>query len=139
MLVDAATMLIASGQVTTSQDFPPLLLRPRTLPTCSWVISMLIPPSASALFRLSVATTEGGAYSEIARLTWPAGTSGSRQAPIGVSGNLAQVLNNTSVWLRVSVTLTGPLTLAGSWLTKSSDGGPGLGSRSYHLDGINQL
>ena len=138
-ILDAATMLIPAGQITASGDFPALLLRPRSLPRCSWVVSMLIPPSASALFRLSVATTEAGVYSEIARLSWPAGTSGSKDVAIGVSGALAQILNNTSVWVRASVTLNGPLTLAGSWLTKRSDGGPGLGSRSHHLDGINQL
>ena len=138
-IVDSATMLAPAGQVTTSQDFPALLLRPRTLPTCHWVVSMLIPPAATAIFRLSVASTEAGVYSTIATCTWPAGTSGSKQLPIGAGGNLAQMLNNTSVWVRASVTLTGPLTLAGSWLTKASDGGAGLGSRSYHLDAINAL
>lgn len=138
-LVDAGTMLIPSGQVTTSQDFPALHLHPRTLPTSDWVVSMLIPPAASALFRLSVASTEAGVYSEIARLSWPAGSSGSKQVPVGVSASLAAILNNTSAWVRASVTLTGPLTLGGSWLTKASDGGPGLGSRSYHLDGVNAL
>jgi hypothetical protein len=58
---------------------------------------------------------------------------------VGVNSSLAQVLNNTSVWVRASVTLSGPLTLAGSWLSPASDGGPGLGSRSYHLDSINAL
>jgi hypothetical protein len=130
-------MLIPAGQITTSQDFPPLLLQPRTLPTCAWVISMLIPPVASATFRLQVATTSGGTFSTIATLPWPAASSGSRQLPIGAGGNLAWVLNNQSAWVRASVTLSGPLTLAGSWLTKPSDGGPGLGSRSYSLDNIN--
>jgi hypothetical protein len=138
-ILDAATMLAPAGQVTSSQDFPALLLRPRTLPTCHWVVSMLIPPAASATFRLQVATTEGGTYSTIATHPWPAATSGSKQVPIGVSGALAHVLNNTSVYVRVSVTLTGPLTLAGSWLAKASDGGPGLGSRSYALDTLNSL
>jgi hypothetical protein len=33
-VVDAATMLIPSGLISSSQDFTPLLLRPRTLATC---------------------------------------------------------------------------------------------------------
>jgi hypothetical protein len=127
-IVDSATMLIPAGPVTTSQDFPALPLQPRLLPTSHWIVSMLTPPAASASFRLSVASTEAGIYSTIATLTWPAGSSGSRQVPLGVSGALAWMLNNTSLWVRASVTLTGPLTLAGSWLTKASDGGPGLGS-----------
>ena len=138
-ILDAATMLIPSGQITTSQDFPALQLHPRTLPVCHWVVSMLIPPAASALFRLSVAATEAGVYTEIARLSWPAGSSGSKQVPLGVSGHLAHVLNNQAAWVRASITLTGPLTLAGSWLSKPTDGGPGLASRSYTLDGVNAL
>jgi hypothetical protein len=100
---------------------------------------MLTPPAAAATFVLSVASTQNGTYSEIARLVWPAGSSGSRQVPVGVSGALAQILNNQAAWVRASVTLSGPLTLAGSWLSTRSDGGPGLGSRSYHLDGLNAL
>ena len=130
-------MLIPSGLVSATQDFPAIQAYPRTLPSCSWVVSMLVPPSAAATFTLAVATTQNGVYTVISTCVWPAGSSGSRQVPVGVSGNLAQVLNNTSVWVRASVTLSGPLTLAGSWLSKSSDGGPGLGSRSYSLDNIN--
>ena len=138
-IVDAGTMVAPSGLVSSSQDFPALLLHPRTLPTCHWVVSMLTPPSAAATFTLAVASTQNGTYSPIATLVWPAGTSGSKQVPVGVQGHLAQVLNNQAAWVRASVTLSGPLTLAGSWLTKPSDGGPGLGSRSYALDNVNAL
>ena len=88
---------------------------------------------------LAVATTQNGTYSTIATLVWPAGTSGSKQVSIGAKGAMAQVVNNQAAWLRASVTLSGPLTLAGSWLSTSSDGGVGLASRSYTLDGVNQL
>ncbi len=138
-IVDVASMLIAPGQVTTSTDFAPLSCAPRFLPTCAWVISMLTPPAAAATFTLAVATTQNGTFTPIATLDWPAGTSGSQQVRLGAGGNLAEVLNNQSAWLRASVTLSGPLTLNGSWLTKASDGGPGLASRSYTLDGINAL
>jgi hypothetical protein len=138
-ILDSATMLMPAGQVTTSQDFPALQLYPRHLPTCHWVVSMLTPPAAAATFTLAVATTTAGPWSTIATCVWPAGTSGSKQVPVGVSGALAQILNNQAAWVRASVTLSGPLTLAGSWLSTRSDGGPGLGSRSYHLDGLNAL
>ena len=65
--------------------------------------------------------------------------SGSKVLQLGAGGNMAAIMNNTSAWVRASVTLSGPLTMSGSWLTKSSDGGVGLASRSYSLDNINTL
>lgn len=138
-IFDLATQLIPAGQVTTSQDFPALRMEPRRLPTCHWVIAMTTPPAAAATFTLAVASTAGGAYNVIAQCVWPAGTSGTKHLVLGVPGNLAQVINNQSAWLRASVTLSGPLTLAGSWITKASDGGVGLASRSYTLDNVNAI
>jgi hypothetical protein len=138
-ILDVGSQLIGAGQVSSTQDFPALQVQPRFLPTCHWVVSMLIPPAAAATFTLSVSTTQNGTYSPIATLVWPAATTGSKQVPLGVQGNMAQFRNNQAAWLRASVTLSGPLTLVGSWLTTSTDGGPGLGSRSYHLDQINAL
>jgi hypothetical protein len=138
-IVDIANQLAPAGQVTTSTDFTPLPCTVRDLPHCTWVVSMLVPPAAAATFVLAIATTTAGPWQTIATCPWPAGTSGSRQVPLGVSASLAAYLNLTAAYLRASVTLSGPLTLAGSWLTKASDGGPGLGSRSYTLDAINAL
>jgi len=138
-ILDAGMMLIPSGSIATSQDFPALSCAPRSLPTCAWVISMTTPPVAAATFTLAVASTANGVYSEIRRLVWPAGLSGSKSLAVGAGGNMAQVLNATAAWLRCSVVTTGPMTVAGSWLTKASDGGPGLGSRSYGQDGVNVL
>jgi hypothetical protein len=136
-ILDAATLLLPAGQITTNTDGTPLQLYPRQLPSCAWVISMLTPPVAAATFTLQVSNLQAGSFTTIASFTWPAGTSGTKQLPLGLSGKLAQVLDNDSVWLRCSVTTAGALTLAGSWLSKASDGGPGLGSRSYAHDGIN--
>ena len=136
-ILDVGTQLAPSGVVSSTQDFPAIQAHPRQLPTCAWVVSMLTPPSAAATFTLAVSTTKNDVYKTIATLVWPAGTSGSKQVQLGAGGNLAQVLNNQAVWLRASVVTTGAMTVAGSWLTKSSDGGPGLGSRSYTLDTIN--
>jgi hypothetical protein len=136
-IVDAGTMLFPAGQITTNTDGTPLLIRPRTLTTCAWVISMLVPPAGAATFSLAVSNLPAGTYTTISTVQWAAGQSGSRQVPLGLNSNLAQVLDNDSLWVRCSVTTAGALTLAGSWLTKASDGGPGLGSRSYALDGLN--
>jgi hypothetical protein len=59
--------------------------------------------------------------------------------PIGVSASLAAHLDLTAAFVRVSVSTTGALTMGGSWLTKSSDGSAGLGSRAYSLDNVNPL
>jgi hypothetical protein len=136
-VVDAAVMLIPAGQIPTSQDFPALQVQPRFLPTYAWVISVLIPPVASCTFTLAVSTTQNGTFTTIATFPWPAGVVGSRQVRVGAGGNAAQLLAQASAWLRASVQTTGSLTVAGSWLSKASDGGPGLGSRSYSLDSIN--
>lgn len=138
-ILDALTLLLPAGVISASMDGPPLQISPRTLPTCHWVVQVTVPPVATATFTLAVATIQGGPYTTIATLPWPAGTSGSKQVPIGVQGNMAQFLNNQAAWIRTSVTTAGALTLAGSWLTKASNGGPGLGSRSYHLDALNAL
>jgi hypothetical protein len=138
-MIDSALQLITSGPISSSTDFAPLACAPRFLPTCAWVINILSPPAASCTFTLAVSTTQNGTYRTIETYTWPAGVTGAKQLRLGAGGNLAQVLDNQSVWLRASVALTGPLTMAGSWLTKAADGGPGLASRSYTLDNINVI
>jgi hypothetical protein len=138
-ILDAATMLLPSGTISANTDGTPLLMHPRMLPTCAWVIAVSTPPVAAATFTLAVSNLQAGTYTTIASLVWPAGTSGSKQLPLGLQGHLAQVYDSDAVWLRCSVFTTGALTLAGSWLTKPSDGSFGLASRSYALDGLNPL
>jgi hypothetical protein len=138
-ILDAATMLFPQGQITTNTDGTPLLIRPRQLSASHWVIAMATPPAAAATFTLAVSNLQAGTYTTISTCVWPAGTVGSKQLPIGVGGNVAAVLDSDSLWLRASVQTAGALTVAGSWLTKPSDGGPGLASRSYSLDGLNPL
>lgn len=138
-VIDAANQLIPAGVISSTQDFTPIPCAPRSFGPSAWLINVTVPPAAAVTFTLSVASTQGGAYTVCNRFAWPAGVSGSKSVQIGFGGNAAHVLNNTAAWMRASVTLTGPLTLGGSWLTQASDGGPGLGSRSYSLDNINQL
>jgi hypothetical protein len=137
-ILDAATMLMPHNTYSTNQSFTPILIYPRQLSTTMVQVHMLTPPVASCTLAFEVASTSGGVYSVINVYTWPAGVSGSKQLALGVNSSLARVLNNQSIWLRLSLTTTGALT-GSAWLTKASDGGPGLGSRSYHLDGVNAL
>jgi hypothetical protein len=137
-MLDAATLLLPAGVISANTDGTPLQLRPRQLPPCHWVIAMSVPPAAAATFTLAVSNVQAGTYTTISTCVWPAGTSGTKQVAVGLSGNAAAVLDSDSAWLRCSVTTAGALTLAGSWLTKAGDS-PGLASRSYTLDGINVL
>jgi hypothetical protein len=137
-ILDAATVLMPHGTYSSNQSFPGLALYPRQLPTAAVTIHMLVPPVSSCTFTLEVASTQNGVYSPIAVLTWPAGVVGSRQLAVGANSARAWIANNTSVWARLSLTTTGALT-GSAWLSKRADGGPGLGSRSYHLDTINAI
>jgi hypothetical protein len=127
-ILDIANQLAPAGQVTTNTDFTPLPCVPRLLPTCAWSVHVSSPPVASCTFTLQVATSTAGPWSTISTLAWPAGLTGARQVSLGVSARLAQVLHWSAAYLRMSVTTAGALTLAGSWLGKPTDGGPGLGS-----------
>lgn len=137
-MLDSATVLMPLGTYSTTQSFTPLQVSPRLLAATMLQLSITSPPSAAATFTLEVASTSGGAYSVLSTLVWPAGTSGSRQVGIGANADLARALNTTSLWMRLSVVCSGAFT-GSAWLAKPSDGGPGLGSRSYTLDSINAL
>lgn len=127
-VLDAVTMLLPAGVISANTNGTPLLLYPRQLPTCSWVIAMTTPPVAAATFVLAVSDLVGGAYTTIATCVWPAGTSGTRNLALALGGRAARFLDNDSLWLRCTVTTAGALTLAGSWLSSAADGGPGLGA-----------
>ena len=135
-IVDVANQLIPPGVVSSSQDFTPLPCVPRDLPTCVWAVHVAVPPVAAASFALQIASTTTGTWRTIATCPWPAGRTTAQTVPIGVSANLSAHLDLTAAFLRVSVALAGPLTMSGSWLTKSSDGSFGLASRSYSLDNL---
>lgn len=137
-ILDTATVLMPHATYSTNQSFPGLALYPRQLPTAAVTIHILTPPVAACTFTLEVASTSGGVYSPVAVLAWPAGVVGSKQLAIGANSSRAWIANNTSVWARLSLATTGALT-GSAWLSKSTDGSFGLGSRSYHLDNINAL
>jgi hypothetical protein len=125
-ILDLGAMLMPAGTYATSQSFTPILAYPRQLGVSVVTIALQSPPTASATFLIEVASTSGGVYREVARLVWPAGLTGSRDVPLGVSANAAWRQDNTAQWLRLSLTTTGALT-GSAWLTKPADG-PGLGA-----------
>jgi hypothetical protein len=135
-ILDLATLLLNAPAGSGNTSGTPLLLYPRQLATCAWVVEVLTAPSASCLFSLAVASTEAGVYTAISSWTWPAAETGRKQLGVGLQGHMAQAANNTALWVRCSVATAGTFG-AMSWISKASDGGPGLGSRSYALDAIN--
>ena len=137
-IVDAATMLMPQGTYSTSQALPGLELHPRHLATAVVTIAVQVPPVASAVFAVEVASTQAGDFPVHPRLAWPAAMSGARHVAAGASASAAQLLSNTSAWIRLSLTTTGALT-GSAWLTTSRDGSFGLASRSYALDGLGAL
>jgi hypothetical protein len=126
-VVDAGTMLMPLGTYNSNQSFTALQLYPRQLGTSVVTINLTTPPVASAVFVVEEASTSGGTYREVGRLTWLAGMSGPQTVPLGVSARAAWMQNNQAQWLRISLTTTGALT-GSAWVTKASDGGPGLGA-----------
>ena len=137
-ILDVGTLLLSSPAGSGNTVGTPLLLYPRQLATCAWVVDVVTAPSASCLFSLAVASTEAGVYTAISSWTWPAAEVGRKQLGVGLQGNMAQAVNNTALWVRCSVATAGTFG-AMSWLGKLSSGSFGLASRAYSLDGINQL
>jgi hypothetical protein len=124
---DAATLLMPTGTYNSNQSFPALQVYPRQLATSMVTMSLQSPPTGAATFVVEVASTQAGPYRETARLAWPAGLSGSRDVPLGVSASAAWMQNNQSTWMRLSLTTSTALT-GSAWLAKSSDGAPGRGA-----------
>jgi hypothetical protein len=126
-MLDLGTLLFPQSDYTGNQTGTPLLLYPRQLPTCAWVIQVTVAPSASCLFTLAVATGQGGPFSAITSFTWPVGETGRRQVQVGLQGNMAALLNNQAVWLRAAIA-TGGTVSCSSWLSTMTDGF-GLGNK----------
>jgi hypothetical protein len=103
-IVDAATFVMPLGTYNSNQSFPALQVYPRQFGTTMLAISLQSPPVAAATFVVEVAATSGGVYREVGRLTWPAGLTGSREVPLGVSARAAWMQNNQAQWLRISLT-----------------------------------
>jgi hypothetical protein len=125
-IVDLATFVMPAATYNSSQSFPPIQLYPRQLGTSVVTISLQTPPVAAATFAIEVASTSGGTYREIARLVWPAGLTGSRDVPLGVSARAAWRQDNQAQWLRLSLTTSTAFT-GSAWLTKPG-GAVGTGS-----------
>lgn len=117
-LLAPGAALAANGQATG------VLLYPRTLPTCDWVLywSGLV-ATGTYTFNLQVSDLIGGTYTTVATYTiTPSGPAAGR-VHVPINANVAQVLDNDSKYIRVNYTIGGttPGVVAGSFLAKSAN------------------
>ena len=135
---DLSTVLL-QGTFTTSQQGTPLDVAARYLPSSAVMVNVsAIAATGTYVFTVDVASSQGGVYTPVASLTWPAGVTTTRQLEIGYQGKQAQFVNNQSRWLRLTLQVSGgtPSVTCTAWLTKSVGGGVGLGARAGDLISI---
>jgi hypothetical protein len=120
-LLAPGTALAANGSGTG------VLLYPRTLPTCDWVLYLSgVVATGTYTFNLQVSDVVGGTYTTIATATWPPAVS-SGVLTVPVTGRTAQFFDNDSRYIRVNYAIGGttPGAVVGSFLGKSGNN-PGL-------------
>ena len=128
---DKALELLAPGAVLAANgQGTGLLLYPRDLETCDWVLywSGLVATGTYAI-ALAVSDVVGGTYTPIATFTIPT-TLASGRVHLPIQGNQAAVLDSDSKYIRVQYTIGGttPGVVLGSFLAKSANNA-GLGVR----------
>jgi hypothetical protein len=115
-LLAPAAPLAANGSGTG------VLLYPRMLPTCDWVLYLsAVVATGTYTFNLQVSDLVGGTYTTIASITWPPATAAGR-IHIPVSGQIAAFMDSDSKFLRVNYAIGGttPGAVVGSFLAKAA-------------------
>jgi hypothetical protein len=123
-LLTAGAPLAANGQGTG------LLLYPRQLGICDWVLAWTgTVATGTYTFNLQVSDVVGGTYTTIASFTVPP-TLASGRVHLPIQGQLAAVLDNDSKFMRVNYVIggTSPGIVVNSWLTDAATNA-GLGVR----------
>lgn len=114
-LLSPGAALAANGSGTG------VLLYPRTLPVCDWVVyASAVVATGTYVFNLQVSDVVGGAYTTISTITWPPTlAAGSIHVPI--SSAAAQFFDNDSRYIRVNYAIGGttPGAVIGSFLGKA--------------------
>jgi hypothetical protein len=120
---DKALELLAPGAALAANGSGTgVLLYPRMLPTCDWVLYLsAVVATGTYTFNLQVSDLVGGAYTTIASITWPPATAAGR-IHIPVSGQIAAFMDSDSKFLRVNYAIGGttPGAVVGSFLAKAA-------------------
>lgn len=116
---DKALELLAPGAALAANGSGTgVLLYPRSLPTCDWVLYLsAVVATGTYTFNLQVSDVVGGTYTTVASVTWPpALAAGSIHLP--VNGYIAQFFDNDSRYIRVNYAIGGttPGAVVGSFL-----------------------
>lgn len=125
---DKALELLAPGAALAANGSGTgVLLYPRTLPTCDWVLYLSgVVATGTYTFNLQVSDVVGGTYTTISTVTWPPAVPGGVLA-VPVVGRMAQFFDNDSRYIRVNYAIGGttPGAVVGSFLGKAGTN-PGL-------------
>src|SRR5262245_11328866 len=130
-----ATVLLAPRQTIAANTTLPALACPgaHRWEAATWVIGLhSVSAGGVSTFALQAASSTAGPWFYVAEVvvtqSFPA-----TQVPVGISGHALRAKSglNTVGALRIDIRQTGPATLTfSSWITKSLDGGIGLGRRA---------
>jgi hypothetical protein len=121
---DKALELLAPGAALAANGSSTgVLLYPRFLPTCDWVIyASGTVATGTYVFNLQVSDLIGGTYTTIATVTWPP-TLASGRLHASINGDLAAFFDTDSRFIRVNYAIGGttPGIVVGSFLAKSAN------------------
>ena len=120
---DLALQLVAPGAaVVATASSTGVLLYPRLLPTCDWVVyASAVLGTGTYTFTLEESDVVGGSYTAIANLVWPPALAAGK-INVAINANKAGFLDSDAKFLRVTATLGGtPSIIYGSFLAKAAN------------------
>ena len=127
---DIALQLIAPGvAITATASSTGVLLYPRLLPTCDWVVyCSAVLGTGTYTFALQVSDLVGGTYTTVASIVWPPALAAGK-IHIPINADVPGFLDNDSKFIRVTATLGATSSVIyGSYLAKSANK-LGIGAR----------
>jgi hypothetical protein len=134
-IFDALTVLIPDALYTGNQTLAPVHVTPSTLQDVGWLIAVHEPPTANDVeFRFAIALTASGPWTDLLKMQWPDGFTGTQTMRHVVTGERAYMLLPGARWARCELRLPGGSIRCMSWLTKVS-GMPGTGMPPYDVIG----
>ena len=121
---DKATELLAAGApLAANGSSTGVLLYPRMLTTCDWVICATgVVATGTYTFNLQVSDVVGGTYTTISTFTWPPALAAGR-IHIPINGDMSAFLDSDSRFIRVNYAIGGttPGAVVESFLTKTAN------------------